>query len=183
MIDDLKWWEKIYYPVYRFWKYKVACFPFDVKCFIQRGRRGWSEKDVWSVDDYLTRIIPEMLRELAKNPMGCPEGFIDTEEPYSCDKWSAKLREIADGLEQWEVITSYRFPFNAEWKALEDKRNLRWNFEPAKNGCSEMKFSDDFTKEEQDRYWVLSKHLEEVAMSEWHSAMADFQKYFGNLWD
>ena len=39
---------------------------YEVKWFIQRGRRGYSDRDTWSLDQYLASWMPEALERLEK---------------------------------------------------------------------------------------------------------------------
>jgi hypothetical protein len=38
----------------------------SIKYFIQRGKRGYSDEDVWDFDNYLCSIIPPAIRELKR---------------------------------------------------------------------------------------------------------------------
>lgn len=69
---------------YRFvgwaWRHEGWLNPRDwyhsVKWFIQRGRRGWSDRDVWGFDTYLARVIAEGVEHLIETKHGyqpiCP---------------------------------------------------------------------------------------------------------------
>ncbi len=91
MVAMMEWVHA--HPVrYRLWRiYCVGSHPVDLfkdhatrplRRFWQRGRRGWCAEDVWSVDGYLSRIIPEMLDELRKNNHGWPG------EPMTFEEWN-----------------------------------------------------------------------------------------------
>jgi hypothetical protein len=67
----------------------------EIKYFIQRGKRGYSDRDLWDFDNYLSKIIPPAVRHLAKNAMGCPE----------------ILEEIAQGFEAAEQIKTLKYHF------------------------------------------------------------------------
>lgn len=77
--------RNIVYPYHRVLQF-IKDIPREVKWFIQRGKRGWSERDVWSVDSYLNKVIPEMLVELAKTTHGVPSKYMKHE------KWCNLLR-------------------------------------------------------------------------------------------
>ena len=84
----------------------------EIKWFIQRGKRGWSDRDIWSFDNYLCEIIPPAVREL-KNGSGCPSGFYDEKNINNeCQKWYDILEEIAQGFEASQEITELHF----NWK-------------------------------------------------------------------
>lgn len=63
-----------------------------LKSFIQRGRRGWSDEDIWNFNWYLIFVISPALRRLAEKANGHPVELTETE-------WKEILNKIADGLE------------------------------------------------------------------------------------
>lgn len=79
-----------------------------VKHFVQRGRRGWSDEDVWSFDHFLSGVIAGGVRQLRKNAHGHPASVCTTCGPggldhgVGCDgmaEWNKVLDQIADGFE------------------------------------------------------------------------------------
>lgn len=108
------------------WKRKI-------KWFIQRGRRGYSDADVWNFHSYLSEIIAGGARELKKNHVGVPSmiaggPFTKPERPIeeSSKEWEKILEEIAEGFEATEKLYfSYDIKHGSkEWKALEKKSKL-----------------------------------------------------------
>jgi len=82
----------------------------EIKYFIQRGKRGFSEQDLWSFDDYLCDIIPPALRQLKKKQTGCPQELWDEKRVNDeCHKWKEILEEMAQGFEAVEELTSLNF--------------------------------------------------------------------------
>lgn len=66
---------KIYYVVWRFFNNgpgNVRQWMREVKYFCQRGYRGYSDRDVWSVDWFLAQILPKMLLQLKNTKHGTP---------------------------------------------------------------------------------------------------------------
>ena len=45
--------------------HKIKDFPREIKYFVQRGRRGYSDRDIWSYDYFLADIIGNGLKQLA----------------------------------------------------------------------------------------------------------------------
>jgi hypothetical protein len=66
--------------------------------FVQRGRRGYAESDVWSLDHYLTGVLAGALSRLAATGHGWP----GTEEFPTPDIWEEKLRAVAADLKGWQ---------------------------------------------------------------------------------
>lgn len=76
----------------------------EIKCFIQRGYRGYANSDLWNFDNYLSIMIPIALRQFAECHCGYPGTIeIDTDE-----KWTKTLKDIADGIEA-PIITEDKF--------------------------------------------------------------------------
>ena len=82
----------------------------EIKYFIQRGKKGFSERDLWSFDDYLCEIIPPALRQLAKRSCGCPGNLWDDKKTNDhCHRWKEILEEIAQGFEAIQQIMDLDF--------------------------------------------------------------------------
>ena len=106
-------WEKIYFPTYRFFhKFNLRDRYNDVRFFIQRGKRGWSDRDAWGVDYYLAEIIPPMLRRLVEMGNGFPannltEDYTGEDWEKEFKKWHKDLLKAADDIDQHEVATDW----------------------------------------------------------------------------
>jgi len=119
----------------RYYLQQIKYFPKDIKWFLQRGKRGWSNYDTWSFDCYLAKVIAEGLTHLANNQMGCAEKFYDaSKENDECWKSRKLMLEIAE-------------PFK-KYSELPDMKPKEWDKfmkEFKKNG---KKFIDNF-----DTFW------------------------------
>jgi hypothetical protein len=82
----------------------------EIKWFIQRGRRGYSDRDIWSFHDYLCDIMPPILRKLSKNSCGCPSDLWDKEiRNNECHKWLEILETMAQGFESAQSISNMSY--------------------------------------------------------------------------
>ena len=88
----------------------------EAKWFIQRGSRGYADRDVWSVDYYLTSFMGKALRQLADQVHGTP--IIDTGRPFTdlndCDsltmeEWKATILYIAESFDEARKIEDYDY--------------------------------------------------------------------------
>ena len=59
--DNIYWW------IYRFIIYEVLSLPRRIKWFYKRGKYGFSDSDIWSLDLYLARIIPLMMEQFIED--------------------------------------------------------------------------------------------------------------------
>jgi len=75
--EQLKWHEKIYYPIYRFfvWKIWENIRPGKWKHWYQRAHCGHSYMDKWSIDYWLVENLIPMLKELRYDRTGNPMEF------------------------------------------------------------------------------------------------------------
>ena len=65
--------------------------PYQIKAFYQRGKRGWADRDCWSLGYYLPGVIQESVDHLRKNNMGMPCGLKE-------DEWDKILKDISEGF-------------------------------------------------------------------------------------
>lgn len=95
----------------------------EIKWFVQRGRRGYSDADTWDFDSYLNNMIPCALRRLKNKHMGCPSEFYDASKLNDeCHKWSAALEKMARGFESAEFIKNARYH---KWVDAKDKPGFK----------------------------------------------------------
>lgn len=106
---EIKRWQKIYYPCYRFYyEYNPKQLYREAKYFIQRGKRGWSDRDWWGTNYYLKDVIPPMLRKQANDGVGYP-GIL----PYdTANKWEKALLKAADDIEAFFIFEEKPLPKN-----------------------------------------------------------------------
>jgi len=175
--DQRSWyeviWESIYYPCWRLFD-KIRYFPKEVKWFYQRGTRGWSDQDTWSVYDHLIEIIPPMLRQMAKNKHGIPtsmfskraqsnsleEGYTKAQEKVAEKKWDKVLNTIIDTFEIEKGISE------SEILDLGSKPTLE-QIEWAEKHCKDFNVK------------LLTPEQRKIRKMGWKN----FQKYFHSLWD
>jgi len=145
------------------WRWKVAQplrrFPREVRWFIQRGRRGWSDCDLWGMDGHIARLNVEMLSRLREIAHGYPAGLTNgTDEPWYSDEDRAKFAEQNaridaqigftgdDGFERWKAMLTY---FEDGWRG-------------------ELAYLDDFDEAGHERFKAM---------------MPLYAEWFGGLWD
>lgn len=68
---------------------------YNIRAFIQRGRRGYSDEDVFGWCDYLAAIMPDVVAGIKRGP-GVPVEFERYVDPQK--EWHAVLDTIADGF-------------------------------------------------------------------------------------
>jgi site-specific DNA-adenine methylase len=94
---------------------KIKDKLFDIKCFIQRGREGYSDKDLWDFDCYLAKVISNGLQRLKEKGLtSYPPEFVSKKE------WENILDTIIEGFkEKLKACNCYTYDFEKVNKALE----------------------------------------------------------------
>jgi hypothetical protein len=153
---DDPWQTKIYWYVRRRIKWTLE-WPgkkyHAIKWFMQRGKRGWADCDVWSLDYYLDGWMPDALRKLKKDKHGIPTNVFPTGPEYTRKdgnpnkaatdiarkRWDKILSDIIAGFEASARVKQglyekelgpypTRRPYDVpkeEWKKLRDARFLK----------------------------------------------------------
>lgn len=107
--EPIPWYEEIYYKIYRSF-HKIKEIPREIKWFIQRGRRGYADCDVWNLSSYLEGWLPQALRHLKINNIGCPFNLYDKKnKDNECHKWNDILEEMAQGFEARTSLSNLEF--------------------------------------------------------------------------
>jgi len=174
---------KMYWAVYRFWANHWLCNPRsvyrEIKWFVQRGRRGWADCDTWSLDNYLSRWLPDALRHLKTTRHGIPcemfdglptnaEGYHDDAEfAIAAARWDAIMNKMVAGFEAWNRIQDGLY--EGELGEYPMRRP---------DGVSR----EDWKKTKDDRF-KASRLLEERDKEIFDEGMKLFSAHFGSLWD
>jgi hypothetical protein len=115
----------------RHWLRGIKNFFRWVKWSWQRAFRGWADCDVWSVDSYLSEIIPPMIERLNRITHGYPADLEGGEK-----KWGEILTKIQQGfeasrrirnLDNWEKDTPWSDEDVKSFKQADDKDFERMN--------------------------------------------------------
>ena len=143
-----------------------------IRWFFQRGIRGYSDKDLWSFDDYLSKVISKGLRQLAIQSHGCPHEFYD-EKNDSCKEWAKTLIIIAEGFEAKQKLTNDDvLDYSEAFKLLPDEDLIK-NINNKEFG---KKLKEIWKSPESKR--LIKEHEEK-----WEKGIKLFKKYYTSFWD
>lgn len=173
--------REAYLNVYRFFN-TIKEFPFnaydETKWFIQRGIRGYSDRDVWGFDCYLMTVIKEGLLKLQKNKQGYPMLVIEDSDPIdehgnlteegdklASERWNKVLQVMINTFHTAELINEGKYAYipSENW-TLE-------NYNKQREIYSNSRYSDEtivMSLEDSKRYELGFDY---------------FKKYFFCLWD
>jgi len=130
MLDDIEQ-DRINHPIKDFFltiQCKLELFFWDkpkylintVKWFIQRGKRGYSERDLWDLDWYLAEMIPNALRDLRESQHCCP-GWKEQEDFVIAQKrWDTIIEDIIYIFEKsdevWNLTKEEKKRYDKGWR-------------------------------------------------------------------
>lgn len=140
---------------------KIKETPQEIKWFIQRGKRGWADCDVWSMDWYLIKTITPMLKHLKNVNHGYPYGITEEE-------WNNILSEMIAGFEAGKHVLddNYLDEIQPDWyDASKETKEL----------LSGLNIKPSSRIEERKRMKADEKQF--------HKAMRLMDKWFFNLWN
>ena len=144
----------------------------ELKWFIQRGKRGWSDRDGWSIDWHLSEILPAMLKNLKEYHYGVCGGLVkEQEDLLKKNNPNMSQRDIEDKAVDLadDVFNSY----------LDE---MIWTFEFAmkiSNSEINMPF-EGYEKLRGDKNWRFATKRE---IRRFNKGFNLFKKYFFNLND
>lgn len=104
----------------------------EIKYAWQRVFRGWDDTAVWSIDGYLAKLIPQLVRKLHDDNIGVPfsmfEGLGDGQWEYSEEddeiarkRWIEVQNKIIEGFEAYLKLDFFPHTDNPEKEELKRK--------------------------------------------------------------
>lgn len=187
-IDDLVWavWARVPFTI-REW-IKPSTWYYEARYFIQRGRRGWSDRDVWSLDHYLAKVIAGSVAHLQKSPTkGIP---LVTFDDSACSATHIIFGTTSPEWEaadiRWESTLAYiskYFRIYAEWDDIEMRI---WDYYRKHLPVLEIRDWNNATDEEQAANKKAIAALMKVNRVRERQRIKAFQllaQYFPGLWD
>lgn len=76
--------------------YKIKSFIYKIKWFIQRGKRGYSDYDIFDISDWFIQVIVPMLKQLKETKCGYPCDMTEEEWNSQLDKMIKCFMEISE---------------------------------------------------------------------------------------
>jgi hypothetical protein len=77
------------------------------KWWYQRITRGYSDKDMWNADMYLSGIFAGVLDWYIHNSKGVPMVYADHDDPYSTDIETMVIKRNSEYLNHIEIFREY----------------------------------------------------------------------------
>jgi len=134
----------------------IVMLPLNIKTFIQRGKRGYADSDVWGLDYYLSDVIEHAVRKLKRDSYSGPEGLTE-------GQWIDILNEIS-----YAFHLSKRISSNDLFLIRNKKQREDWN-----------RTLEKINKKHNRNDRCLTPHEIKAFDKGWEL----FKQYFHNLWD
>lgn len=144
----------MFYRIIDFIKY----FPRRTKWFFQRGMRGYSDEDVWSIDIWFKSIIIPMLEQLKETKQGHP---IDMTE----EEWNLTLNNM---INYFKECTDF---YCSEKNEYEDEY------------MSHIMSANEYDKSLTNKWLKREEEIDKYKNEMKDKAFELFSKHFYSLWD
>lgn len=192
---DFRWYLK------EPWKWpKLVCH--NIKYSWQRMTKGYCDKDLWSIDYWFMKIIPDMLQQFKDTRNGSPsclgEEYVN-EDGISCndschEEWDKILDEMIFLFREMDEEACQRKNIYEEehlkiFKEFEEKYGILGQKLADPNEKSEhgirAHFPDELPEYQdiEKRYYDYDKELDKYRAECKDKAFALFAKWFYQLWD
>ena len=162
--------------------FRIKDIYLNIKWFFQRGKRGYSDCDVWDFDNYLSNVIIKGLKDLHKQIHGVPgdlaDKFKDQNDSDSTDiamiEWKKIIKEII-----WTFETSIKIQ-NHDWLIIDKEKDRKQIEKNVKILNTSAKEEDKLFKDLPDlKYYLMTKE----DMKRYKQGWKYFQQYYFNLWN
>jgi len=170
LMEDIKNTKYPWYTELEWWINRTFISPVrnlydNTKWFIQRGRRGYSDCDVWGLCHYLPGVISQSVNHLEKNLHSFPMGM-------TFKQWQIILRKIVKSFEIMQKTIDGNLLFLPTTKWTEK------NYEELKDLAKRMNRANKAMNSE-GKYKVMTKKQ----VLKYEEGLQLFIENLGGLWD
>lgn len=170
----------------------------DLKCCVQRIKKGFCYRDIWNIDDWFMNVIPDMIEEFRNTTHSFPSRFLKDDvsnNKEEIDRASAKWKAILSRMaflfrEANEETCQKKNPYDEEYSIVLHKFiecfgiNGKW----VKKKDGTRVFIHDLCdipkyRRLDENYHRVEKELYEYRSNCLKKAMSMFVEYFSDLWD
>ena len=123
--SDIPWYKEIYYFFWRFWNYHLSPRSLyrSLKHFFQYITRGYSDRQIWSLDYTIAEFVVPRLRTLKKQTHGYALDFKTMEEWHEAvDKMIWSFEFVLSGY----GVSDFDSKDPKEWAKKNDARTKKY---------------------------------------------------------
>jgi len=138
---------------FRRWRFKLINLPSDIKLniktFIQRGKRGYGDSDLWDFFDYLSDVISNGIKDLKEIQSILPTWKDSESEEVAQKRWDSILNKIIKTFKIAKKISREGFLYH-------ERKDIR---EKMRKVSKARVISEKEWKEYQEGWKLLQKHF------------------------
>lgn len=177
-------------------------FLSDIKCCIQRIQKGYCYKDLWNMDNWFLKVVPDMLKEYKETRCGSPgclgEDYTNEEGVVCNDTRHEEWDKILDKMiflfhEADESVCSRKNPLKDKTNQIYEEFRQKYGLfgeklqtEEEKSAVGSMLHAPSELpeyKETMNEYYEENRKLEEYRNKCKNEAFELFSEWFWSLWD
>lgn len=140
---DIKvWYKKYFLNFLDFIWYRVFLraveWPYEIKCKYQEWTKGYADRDVWGLNNYIINKVRAPLKEFVR---------------YQAEEGFSLPNEFETDPAAWlEILQKIEFAFNHEWSLINET-----NYRPYHNLTEDER--NNHTKRVNEGFELFGKHL------------------------
>lgn len=165
---------KCYYPWYKINKH-IKHYLNDVKCFYQRGTKGYCYRDLCDIDTWFLSIMSKMLNEFKNKKHGYP--ILDSKLSY--EENEKKYNNILDEMINC-FIEANEYTCTRE-NQYEDTYKTEVKFKKTDNNFTEVEFIHS-DKKQHNLYMKEERKIQRYREHMKNRGLYLFKKYLYTLW-
>ena len=164
----------------------------------QRVKKGYSYRDLWNIDYWFLKTMPNMLEDFTKDLYGFPASMKEELKKKNPELTDKEIDEKNLDFQYWkDIVNEIAFHFreardeenenkiNQYWermRELEDKYNL---FLTDEEETKKTMTKEDFEewKANNEKWLIRHEEIENYRNEQLKIGMEMFTKYFWGLWD
>lgn len=175
---------RIFYRIKNFFKET----PTNIRSFIQRGKRGYADTDLYDLSDYLEKLITKSVSQLESTTIGYAVYDFKEIDDFEVQWVDKNFKEIITELEKKGYKSDYSIYDNfIKYKLI--LRRIAWDFkEQSYWDCSEEnEYSDEYDDQlspqlkqlenDPNKYEVVTQKVDKQLNKDYHKREKEIEKY------
>lgn len=110
------YYDHIWCPLCRLFYFRPKNFFHNIKLFIQRGKRGYSQEDYWCLNYYLAKYLAGVLDDWVEKSHSYPLEL--SGKTFTEKEWDLFLKDSSEAFKKYvEFQDTWNFPKQGEYEA------------------------------------------------------------------